>query len=71
MFALACVAGGWLSDRFGRRSTLALFVFLTVVPTLYLAYAMQQAGWIMPVDMKRRESPCAPIPRWSTRSGSR
>ena len=57
VFALACVAGGWLSDRFGRRSTLALFVFLTVVPTLWLAYAMQQAGWIMPVDMKARESP--------------
>jgi len=52
VFALACVAGGWLSDRFGRRSTLALFVFLTVLPTLWLAYAMQQAGWIMPVDMK-------------------
>jgi hypothetical protein len=36
----------------GRNSTLALFVFLTVLPTLWLAYAMQQAGWIMPVDMK-------------------
>jgi PAT family beta-lactamase induction signal transducer AmpG len=52
VFAIACVAGGWISDRFGRRSTLALFVFLTVVPTLWLAYAMQQAGWIMPVDIK-------------------
>ncbi len=52
VFALACVAGGWVSDRFGRRSTLALFVFLTVVPTLWLAYAMQHAGWIMPIDVK-------------------
>jgi PAT family beta-lactamase induction signal transducer AmpG len=59
VFALACVAGGWLSDRFGRRSTLALFVFLTVVPTLGLAYAMQQAGWIMPIDVK---SPDRPVP---------
>jgi len=51
-FAIACVAGGWISDRFGRKSTLAFFVFLTVIPTLWLAYAMQQAGWIMPVDIK-------------------
>jgi PAT family beta-lactamase induction signal transducer AmpG len=59
VFALACVAGGWLSDKFGRRGTLALFVFLTVVPTLGLAYAMQQAGWIMPIDVK---SPDRPVP---------
>ena len=32
IFAIACVIGGWLSDRFGRRRTLALFVFLTVCP---------------------------------------
>jgi PAT family beta-lactamase induction signal transducer AmpG len=57
VFALACVAGGWLSDRFGRRSTLALFVFLTVVPTLWLAYAMQQAGWILPIDVKGANRP--------------
>lgn len=60
VFALACVAGGWVSDRFGRRSSLAFFVFLTVIPTLYLAYAMQQAGWIMPVDMTRPDRPAAP-----------
>ncbi|HEY5863889.1 MAG TPA: MFS transporter [Casimicrobiaceae bacterium] len=57
VFALACVAGGWLSDRFGRRSSLAVFVFLTVVPTLWLAYAMQQAGWIMPIDVKAADRP--------------
>lgn len=51
VFALACVAGGWISDRFGRRGTLAFFVFLTVIPTLYLAHAMQQAGWILPVEV--------------------
>jgi len=50
-FAFACVCGGWLSDRFGRRRMLALFVFLTVIPTLWLAWSMQQAQWIMPVDM--------------------
>ena len=57
IFAPACILGGWLSDRFGRRSTLALFVFLTVVPTLWLAWTMWQAGWIMPVDMKMANRP--------------
>jgi PAT family beta-lactamase induction signal transducer AmpG len=61
VFALACVAGGWVSDRFGRRSSLAFFVFLTVVPTLWLAYAMQQAGWIMPIDVTAANRP-APAP---------
>ncbi len=50
-FAFACVAGGWLSDRFGRRRMLALFIFLTVIPTLWLAWTMQQAQWILPVDV--------------------
>ncbi|MFO1303370.1 MAG: MFS transporter [Burkholderiales bacterium] len=59
VFAFACVAGGWVSDRFGRRSSLAVFVFLTVIPTLWLAHAMQQAGWIMPVDVK---DPNRPVP---------
>lgn len=51
IFAFACVSGGWLSDRFGRRRMLALFVFLTVLPTLWLAWEMQEARWIMPVDV--------------------
>ena len=45
------------SDRFGRRSSLAVFAFLTVVPTLWLAYVMWQAGWIMPVDIKTPNRP--------------
>ena len=57
IFAPACILGGWLSDRFGRRSTLAIFVFLTVVPTLWLAWTMWSAGWIMPVDMKQADRP--------------
>ena len=51
IFALACVIGGWLSDRYGRKRTLALFAFLTVVPTLWLAWRMQDVQWIMPVDV--------------------
>ncbi|MEO8836368.1 MAG: MFS transporter [Caldimonas sp.] len=57
IFAPACILGGWLSDRFGRRRTLALFVFLTVVPTLWLAWVMWKAGWILPVDIAAPNRP--------------
>jgi PAT family beta-lactamase induction signal transducer AmpG len=57
IFAPSCILGGWLSDRFGRRSTLALFVALTIVPTLWLAWVMWKAGWIMPVDINAANRP--------------
>jgi len=57
IFAPACILGGWLSDRFGRRTTLALFIFLTTLPTLWLAWVMWKAGWIMPVDVKMPNRP--------------
>jgi len=57
IFAFACIAGGWLSDRYGRRRTLALFIFLTVVPTLWLAWTMWQAHWIMPIEVKQAGRP--------------
>jgi len=57
IYAPFCILGGWVSDRFGRRSTFALFAFLTVVPTLWLAYVMWQAGWILPVDIKMAHRP--------------
>lgn len=63
---VACVAGGWLSDRFGRRRTLALYVVLTAIPTVYLAFVMQQAGWIMPVDPQAADRPVAPAALVST-----
>jgi MFS family permease len=47
--AAGCVAGGWASDRLGRRRMLALFIASTALPTLYLAAAMTRAGWIMPL----------------------
>jgi PAT family beta-lactamase induction signal transducer AmpG len=57
IFAVACIGGGWLSDRFGRRRMLALFIVLTVVPTLWLAWTMQQAPWIMPVEVGMASRP--------------
>lgn len=47
-----CVAGGWLSDRLGRRRMLALYLVGTAVPTLYLAWVMHQVGWIHPVNIQ-------------------
>jgi MFS family permease len=58
--ATFCVAGGWISDRFGRRRSLALFIFGTTLPTFYLAWAMQQAGWIMPVPPQQPGRPVPP-----------
>ncbi|MBC8056222.1 MAG: MFS transporter, partial [Rhizobiales bacterium] len=57
IFAFACVAGGWLSDRFGRRRMLALFIFLTTLPAAWLAWEMLQANWIMPVSVKEAGRP--------------
>jgi PAT family beta-lactamase induction signal transducer AmpG len=57
--AIGCVAGGWLSDRFGRRRMLALFIVLMTIPTAIFAFQMQQAGWIMPVSPT---DPGRPIP---------
>lgn len=58
--ALACVAGGWLSDRLGRRKMLAIYIAAMSIPTLYLAAKMQQAGWIMPVDPNMANRPAVP-----------
>jgi PAT family beta-lactamase induction signal transducer AmpG len=59
-FAVACIGGGWLSDRFGRRRMLALFILLTAVPTLWLAWVMHQAPWLMPVDPTLPNRPVPP-----------
>jgi PAT family beta-lactamase induction signal transducer AmpG len=46
------VAGGMLSDRFGRRRTLAIYIALMSLPVLYLMGVLQQYGWVMPVSQK-------------------
>jgi PAT family beta-lactamase induction signal transducer AmpG len=48
VFAIACVLGGAVSDRWGRRPALALFASATVLPTLYMAWRFADAGWAQP-----------------------
>ena len=55
-----CVLGGFLSDRFGRRRMLALYLACTAFPTLYLAAALSKHGWTMPVDPQKTTHALAP-----------
>lgn len=58
--AVGCVAGGFLSDRLGRRRMLAFYIASMSIPTLWLASALSRHGWIMPVDPKATTHPIAP-----------
>ncbi len=58
--AAGCIAGGWLSDRFGRRKMIALYIVATTVPVFAFAAIMHQHGWIMPIDVKAPDKPLAP-----------
>jgi PAT family beta-lactamase induction signal transducer AmpG len=60
--ALGCVAGGWVSDRVGRRKALAGYVLLMAVPNVVLAAVMHRHGWVMPVDPR---APDRPVPAHS------
>ncbi|MDF1852236.1 MAG: MFS transporter [Verrucomicrobiales bacterium] len=46
----ACLSGGWLSDKFGRRLTLSLSCALSVLPGLWIGWQLKQAGWDHPPD---------------------
>jgi len=68
--AVFCILGGFLSDRFGRRGTLAWTMAATGIPTLALAWGMQQHGWIhaVAVDAPGRAVPAAALVQmfWAT-----
>ncbi len=46
--ATGSILGGWISDRLGHRRMLAVYVGLTLVPAIALAWSMSSAGWVMP-----------------------
>nr|MBA3313842.1 MFS transporter [Planctomycetaceae bacterium] len=60
VFAIFCAGGGWVSDYFGRLRSLALFIALTAIPTLLLAWLLWKAGWIMPIDPTLPNRPTPP-----------
>ncbi|MBK8229114.1 MAG: MFS transporter [Candidatus Eisenbacteria bacterium] len=64
--ASLCVVGGWVSDRFGRRRSLAIFIAGTTLPTIALAVAMHQHHWILPVapDLPDRPIPSRELVRF-------
>jgi PAT family beta-lactamase induction signal transducer AmpG len=55
--AVCMVIGGWLSDKFGRRGTLAWQTIFMSAPVLYLMWVLHDAGYVMP-----RAVGAAPIP---------
>lgn len=48
VFTVCCMTGGFLSDRFGRRLTLAVFSLGTLLPTLWMGWRLHAEGWSMP-----------------------
>ncbi len=48
VFTVCCMAGGFLSDRYGRKLTLAVFSAGTLLPTLWMGWRLHAEGWTMP-----------------------
>jgi PAT family beta-lactamase induction signal transducer AmpG len=56
-----CIAGGWMSDRLGRRRALAWFIFSMSPVTVWMAWVMWREGWIHPVDVAQRTGVIVPM----------
>jgi PAT family beta-lactamase induction signal transducer AmpG len=48
--AVGCIGGGKISDIFGRRRMLAIYIVASAIPTIALAVVMHRFGRTMPVD---------------------
>jgi MFS transporter, PAT family, beta-lactamase induction signal transducer AmpG len=59
--AAASLAGGYFSDRFGRRRMLALYIVGSALPALWLCDVMYLHGWEMPVDPRSTVHAVAPF----------
>ncbi|HKX41834.1 MAG TPA: MFS transporter, partial [Burkholderiaceae bacterium] len=55
-----CVLGGYLSDRWGRRRTLFVYIAAMAIPVLYLANELARYGWVMPVEVTAAHRPTVP-----------
>jgi PAT family beta-lactamase induction signal transducer AmpG len=55
-----CVLGGYLSDRFGRRRTLFIYLALMSLPVFYLMNELSRFGWVMPVSVTAENRPAVP-----------
>ena len=58
--AVFCVLGGYLSDRYGRRRTLFVYLALMSLPVFYLMVELSRYGWIMPVSPTMANRPAVP-----------
>lgn len=67
VWAASCVAGGMISDRVGHLKSLAVFLTLMSIPTVWLGFEMERQGYIMPVEINESEtaadSPDATAPK--------
>lgn len=48
IFLVACIGGGFLSDRYDRRLCLSIFALGTLIPTLWIGWMLHSAGWHHP-----------------------
>lgn len=55
-----CVLGGYLSDRWGRRRTLFVYLALMSLPVFYLMNELSRHGWVMPVSTTAENRPAVP-----------
>ena len=60
IMASFCVAGGYLSDRFGRRRTLFVYLALMSLPVFWLMTELTHYGWVMPVSTTAANRPAVP-----------
>ena len=51
IWAACCVTGGLISDRIGHLKSLAVFLVLMSIPTLWLGFEMERQGYVMPVEI--------------------